>query len=299
MPKPKLIVVCGPTATGKSDLAVEIAKNIGGEIISADSRQVYTGLDLGTGKITKREMRGVPHYLLDVADPKRQFSVARYMKLTDKAIKDIIKRGKTPILCGGTGFYIDAVVSGASLPEVPPNKALRKELDRKTTEELFETLQKLDPKRAETIDKHNPVRLVRAIEIATALGSVPALSTDAKYETLFIGLDNSDDILKKKIGLRLKTRLKKGMLAEAKRLRANGLSWKRFFELGLEYRYMGLHLEGEISKDEMVAELEKEIWQYVRRQRTWFKRNKDIVWFDPGKKTDLRRAVALAKQFLK
>lgn len=160
MPKPKLIVICGPTATGKSDLAVEIARQIGGEVISADSRQVYTDLDLGTGKITKREMRGVPHYLLDVADPKRQFSVARYKKLADKAIRDIQKRNKTPILCGGTGFYIDAVVSGAVLPDVPPNKALRSELARKTDDELFETLKRMDPNRAETIDKHNPVRLV-------------------------------------------------------------------------------------------------------------------------------------------
>ncbi|MDQ5971125.1 MAG: tRNA dimethylallyltransferase, partial [Patescibacteria group bacterium] len=171
--KPKIIVILGQTSTGKSDFAVQMAKEIGGEIISADSRQVYKGLDLGTGKITKKEMRGIPHHLLDVANPKKTFTVSDYKKITEKKISEISKNSKVPILCGGTGFYIDAIVSGQIFPEVPPNKLLRKELENKSKEELFKILKKLDKNRAETIDKDNPVRLIRAIEIAEALGSVP------------------------------------------------------------------------------------------------------------------------------
>ena len=137
----KIIVVCGPTATGKSDFAVELARKVGGEIISADSRQVYTGLDIGSGKITKREMKDVPHYLLNVANPKRVFSVAQYKRLADKTMKDILKREKVPIICGGTGFYIDAVVYEQSLPEVKPNAKLRKELEKLSVAELGKKLQ--------------------------------------------------------------------------------------------------------------------------------------------------------------
>ena len=140
MNKSKLIVILGQTSTGKSDFAVEIAKKVGGEIISADSRQVYKGMDLGTGKITKKEMQGVPHHLLDVANPKKVFSVSDYKLLADKKIKEILKRGKVPILCGGTGFYIDAVVNGTILPEVAPNAKLRAMLAKKSVVELFKML---------------------------------------------------------------------------------------------------------------------------------------------------------------
>ena len=160
----KIIVVCGPTATGKSDYAVELAKKVRGEIISADSRQVYRGLDIGSGKITKKEMRGIPHYCLDIANPKRVFSVSSYKKFADKAIKDIVNRGKTPIICGGTGFYIDAVICDIAFPAVPPNKTLRKTLEKLSLEELQNKLQKLDPRRFELVDQKNKVRLIRAIE---------------------------------------------------------------------------------------------------------------------------------------
>ena len=296
---PKLIVVCGPTATGKSALAVEIAKAVGGEIVSADSRQVYTGMDLGTGKVTKKEMAGVPHHLLDVADPTRSFSVARYKKLADKAILDIVKRGKVPILCGGTGFYIDAVASGIVLPEVKADAKLRSELSKKTTEELFEILSGLDADRASDIDAKNHVRMIRAIEIATALGSVPKAFRDPKYQTLFIGLDAADEILKTKIHVRLLERMKRGMTKEVTRLHDAGLSYKRLFALGLEYRFIGLYLEQKLSKEEMLTQLEFAIWHYAKRQRTWFKRNANITWFDPTKKTDIQKAIGLSKTFLK
>lgn len=292
MSRPKLIVILGPTATGKSDLAVEIARRVGGEVVSADSRQAYRGLDIGTGKITKKEMRGVPHHLLDVAEPKRQFSVAQYQRLAARAIEDILKRSKTPILCGGTGLYIDAVLSGAHFPAVPPNKTLREKLAKISAEQLFEKLQKLDPARTKTIDAKNPVRLIRAIEIATALGAVPPPApAGMRYDTLQIGLTVPADQLHEKIITRLNKRLRRGMAAEARRLHKNGLSWKRMCALGLEYRALANLLTGAITRDRMNERLTTEIIRYAKRQMTWFKRDKNIQWFSPADKTKILRTV--------
>ena len=226
--KERVIAVVGPTASGKSALAVEIARLVNGEIISADSRQVYTGLDIGTGKVTKREMRGVTHHLLNVMSPKRTMSVVQYEHLATRAVQDILKRGKVPIVCGGTGQYVDAVLTSASFPEVPPNAKLRKELEKLSTEKLFKKLAKLAPVRAETIDAKNPRRLIRAIEIAEALGSVPARTpATERYDTLYIGLALPKEELAERIHKRLLARMRQGMLAEAKYLHEQGLSWKR------------------------------------------------------------------------
>lgn len=268
----KIYVVCGPTATGKSDYAVELAKKVNGEIISADSRQVYKGMDIGSGKITKAEMKRVPHYLLDVADPKRVFSVARYKKLAQKAIKDILKRGKTPIICGGTGYYINAAIFDQSIPEVKPNAKLRKELDKCSLSDLQKKLQKLDPERYESIDIHNPVRLVRAIEIATELGSVPPLTMSSPYDIEWIYLDFPQDVLKERIHKRLMKRMKIGMVKEIERLHEQGVSWKRLESFGLEYRYIAQYLQKKLTKEEMLEKLYSEIVKFAKRQRTWFKK---------------------------
>lgn len=279
--KPKIIVILGPTATGKSDLAVKLARKLNGEVISADSRQVYKGLDIGTGKVTEAEMSGIPHHLLDVADSRRQFSVTRYVRLAEKAIKQIHAHGKLPIICGGTGFYIQALVDGITIPEVPPNAKLRAELEKLSTKEMFARLEKLDPVRASTIDIHNPRRLVRAIEIATTLGKVPVIDTKSnhsKYDATFIGLNISYDELKVRIMTRLLKRLDAGMLDEARKLHEDGLSWKRMEDLGLEYRYMSRHLQGKISMPEMIEQLHTEICHYAKRQMTWFKRDRRVRW---------------------
>lgn len=291
-PKPKIIAVVGPTASGKSDLAVELARTFSGEVISADSRQVYRGMDIGTGKITKEEMKGVRHHLLDVASPKRTFTVAQYKQKADKAIRDIVKRRKLPILCGGTGFYIQAVADGVVLPNVLPNPLLRKQLAQLSTDELFMHLEKIDPERAATIDAKNPRRLVRAIEIVDGLGKVPILHTNPPYETLFIGIEAENDVLRERIHKRLRTRMDQGMIEEVAKLHADGLSWKRMEDLGLEYRYCSRHIQGKIGKDEMLTELEREIAHYAKRQYTWFRKNKRIHWIGLGATTEAKEIVA-------
>ena len=293
--KLKILVIVGPTASGKSDLAILLARELNGEVISADSRQIYKGLNIGTGKITQKEMRGIPHHLLDVISPKKQYSVAEYQRDATKAIADIHKRGKLPIICGGTGFYIDALIYNSLLPDVPPNRALRKELEHKTTEELHKILKKIDPVRAGTIDAHNPRRLVRAIEIAHALGKVPKLAHNSPFTMLMIGLRVPSETLSERIHVRLLKRMKLGMLAEVKTLHEKGVSWKRMEELGLEYRYLSRYLRGTLTKDEMLQALEKEIIHYAKRQRTWWKRNDRIQWI-PHDKPDAARL--LAQKFL-
>jgi tRNA dimethylallyltransferase len=283
--KPTIIVILGPTATGKSDLAVQIAKKFNGEVISADSRQVYKDLDLGTGKITKKEMRGVPHYMLSVISPKAIYNVEKYKIKTQKIIADILKRGKLPIICGGTGFYIEAMVNNATLPAVLPDLILRNKLEKKTCEELMIILGKLDKNIIKTIDSKNKRKIIRAIEIATELGQVPAIKYEPLYNAIQIGLIAPDKILKDRIKIRLINRIKAGMLNEGKRLHKQGLSFKRMESLGLEYRYMARYLNGQINLEQMIEQLNSQIWQYARRQKTWFRRNANIIWYKVSPKT--------------
>jgi tRNA dimethylallyltransferase len=293
--KHSLIVVLGPTATGKSDIAVAIAKQCKGEIISADSRQVYRGMDLGTGKITKREMKGVPHSLLDVTSPKSTFSASQFQKKARLAIKKIWQKEKTPILCGGTGFFIDAVVDGIIFPKVPPNAKLRTELNKKSADELFRILKKLDTARAKTIDAKNPHRLIRAIEIAKSLGKVPQMQKNPlDAEILFIGVNKPSSVLKERIHIRLLKRLRGGMLREVQKLRDDGVFWKKLESFGLEYKWCAKYLQKKITKEEMIHGLERDINHFAKRQMTWFKRNKKIHWVENEKE-----ALQITKNSLK
>ena len=292
---PKILVIVGPTAGGKSDLAVLLAKDLNGEIISADSRQVYRGLDIGSGKITKKEMQKIPHHLLDVSSPKRSFSVAQYKTQANRAIKGIISRGKVPIICGGTGFYIQAVVDGLMLPEVKADKALRKKLSKMSSGELCALIAKKDPFRAEHIDAKNKVRLIRALEIIMSLGKVPPLTKELLYEPLFLGLEVPQPKLRERIHIRLHKRMQQGMLKEVVRLHEEGVSYKRMEALGLEYRFLARFLQKKLTKKEMLNNLETAIVQYAKRQYTWFRRDKRVHWLAF---TDTRVAITLAKNFL-
>ncbi len=283
MKKPKVLVILGPTASGKSDLAVRLAKKFKGEVISADSRQVYKRLNIGTGKITKQEMEGIPHHLLDVADPRKYFSVSDYKKLALLSLRYIETKKKLPIICGGTGFYIDTLIEKIDLPEVPPNKALRRKLEKLSVEKLYKTLLKKDLRRAKEIDPRNKVRIIRALEIVELLGKVPirqpARLTD--YEFLFIGIKPTKDDLEKRIHKRILKRLN-GMIQEAKKLKNQKLPYSRMEALGLEYRYLARLLQNKITKQEFVEQLYSEIKKYSKRQMTWFRRNPEIKWFKPN-----------------
>ncbi len=280
--KPRVIAIVGPTATGKSDLAVLLAKKYNGEIVSADSRQVYRGLDIGSGKVTKKEMGGIPHHLLDVADPKRTYSVARFQRDGRRAIAGILKRGKTPIVVGGTGFYLDALLLDMQLPDVKPDMSLRRKLEKLPTEELNMKLRELDPRRADEIDRHNRIRLIRALEIATLYGPVAPVTTTSSYDIYWIGIRADTEVIKARIALRLKKRIKAGMISECKRLHEQGLTFRRMETLGLEYRFGARLLQRQITRDEFEEQLIKEIIKYAKRQMTWFKRNKDIHWIEAG-----------------
>lgn len=277
----KVLVIVGPTASGKSDLAVRLAHRLGGEVISADSRQVYKGLNVGTGKITRREMQGIPHHLLDVVECKKQFTVSEFASHAKEALKLIEARHALPIIVGGTGFYIDALTTGMVLPEVPPNKKLRDKLALKSNITLFKLLKKKDPKRARTIDPHNKVRLIRALEIVEALGKVPTWRSDREVIKKFVYIGLCPNDLEKRIHTRLLKRMPRMILEAKKLLKARKLTYKRMHELGLEYRYIALFLQGRLSKEEMVPQLHKAIRNYAKRQMTWFKRNKKIKWFKP------------------
>lgn len=303
----KLLVILGPTASGKTDLSVKLAKKFsakggpasgwnGAEIVSADSRQVYKGLDIGSGKITKKEMQGVPHHLLDVANPKRKFSVSQYQRLALRQIKDIQKRGKLPILVGGTGFYIQSIVDGIVIPQVKPDWELRKKLEKFSLPELVEQLRAIDPNRAATIDQNNPRRVLRALEIATKLdGPVPAISTKkTDFNVLQIGVAKPKEELKKLIAKRLKKRLKNdAMIKEVKKLHNAGVSFKRLEELGLEYRFVAQYMQKKIAYREMVDKIQIESEHYAKRQMTWFKRDQKIIWIKSPKE-----ALSLCRDWL-
>ncbi len=296
----KVLVIVGPTASGKSGLAVRLAKKYKGEVISADSRQVYRGLDIGTGKVTKKEMAGIPHHLLDIASPRKKFSAGDFVRHAQKALADVEKRGKFAIVAGGTGFYIDSLFGRIELPDVPPNQKLRASLAKKSAAQLYALLKKKDPKRAKAMDtqseRNNPVRLIRALEIAAA----PKPKNDGRfnlrsYDILWIGVSPSATVLEKKIRTRLLARIDAGMVAEARRLKRSGLSYKRMRELGLEYRSLADLLEKKITKDQLIETLYGEIRRYARRQTGYWNRNDGIAWFDPK---DVKRIEAAVSRWL-
>ncbi len=328
-------MVCGPTATGKSDLAVDVAlfintlnlkKTTGNaalpshlyhaeaEIVSADSRQVYVGLDIGTGKITREEMKGVQHHMLSITDPDKTYSVAEYKRDAERAIAQIHDRGNIPIICGGTGQYIDAVIFNQSLPEVEPDDALRTELEPKSMEELtalFNELNKDKDGNAQlhSVDLQNKRRVIRAIEILKELGYIPPITKDERFDVLWIGIDTDDETIKNRISRRLDSRLQAGMIEESQRLlESSKLTKERMQKLGLEYAHIDdfLATPGTAADlNQFKTDLNMSIWHYAKRQRTWFRRNQAIHWLMTGDVNPMAtdevkaRACELTKKFLK
>jgi tRNA dimethylallyltransferase len=300
--KSKIIVILGPTASGKSDAAICLAKAINGEIISADSRQIYRGMNLGTGKVERDVARisndkflmtkqddffyseGIRHYMIDVAEPMEDFNVSHFKKQAEEIIAEIIAEKKVPIICGGTGFWIQSITNDTQIPKVAPNEQLRRLLENKTTEELFEILKEKDFERASNIDSKNKIRLIRAIEICQALGKVPSQSSiishqsSEKYEFLQLGISIEREILNTRIKKRLEDRFSQGMIEEVKNLIEKGVSAEWLERIGLEYRWISRYLLDKVVFEEMKEKLYFDIIHYAKRQMTWFKRDKKIVW---------------------
>lgn len=289
---PPLLVIVGPTASGKTALAVKLAKMFNGEIISADSRQVYKGLDIGSGK-DKHLYTYTPIHLLDVISPQGVFTVSQYQRLATKAIKDIHNRGRLPILCGGSGLYINAITMGLKFPASKPDLKLRRALAKKSLPQLLTQLKRLDRKAYQKIDQHNRRRVERALEIL--LHTKKPLSesravTPPPYRILMIGIKVDRDELKKKIIKRLEQRLGEGLIQEVKRFKRI-LSNQRLNSLGLEYAWVNHFLNRQISKQELILGLSGAIANFAKRQMTWFKKDKRIKWVK-----NLSEAIMLVKK---
>lgn len=279
----QLVVILGTNASGKSELGIRLASYFGGEIVSADSRQVYRGLDIGSGKVTPAQAATVRHHLIDVAEVSEDYSLARYQRAACSAIDSIAAPGRLPFLVGGTGLYISAIVEGYQLVDVPPNKPLRAELERLPLAQLVQRLEQIDPEAARHIDQRNPRRLIRAIEVAGAgYRHSAARQRSPRYDCLQLGLTWPRPILEERIEKRLRERLAGGMMEEVAGLRAQGVSDLRLEKLGLEYRYLSRYLRGELrTLDDLRLQLGIAIRQFAKDQLTWFKRDRRIIWLDP------------------
>ena len=275
---PRLIAVVGTNASGKSGLGVELALRYQGEVISADSRQVYRGLDLGSGKITPAEMRGVPHHLLDVCAPGAFFTMADFQTLAYRAAQDIQARGRQPFLVGGTGLYVSAVCEGYTLSATPPDLAYRTQLEQLTTPQLYAMLCERMP--GNDLDYANRNRVMRALEKLHDGDPGPG-EKHPRYRVLKLGVTWPKEILSSRIDVRLERRMEQGLLAEVQTLLNAGVSPDFLRRLGLEYRYVSASLLGELpSQAAMVEELARAIKRFAKRQMTWFRRDPDILWLD-------------------
>ena len=292
---PRMVAVVGTNASGKSGLGVELALRYGGEVISADSRQVYRGLDLGSGKITTAEMRGVPHHLLDVCDPGDFFSMADFQRLAYAAADDILARGKTPFLVGGTGLYVDAVAQGYALSAVKPDLAYRAELETRTTPELYAMLCALLP--STDADPANRNRVMRILEKMHDGDVAPAMKRP-RYRVLKLGVTWPREVLCRRIDERLERRMRDGLADEVRGLLNAGVSPEFLRRLGLEYRYVSAWLLGEIpTEEEMLDTLAREIKRFAKRQMTWFRRDPGILWLNMAG-DPVAQACAAIEQFM-
>lgn len=292
--KKNLIVVCGPTASGKTALGVQIALNLNGEIISADSRQVYKGMDIGTGKDLfeyKTSQGYVPFHLIDISDPMDIYTLYHYIKDFSAAFNQIQSRNRVPVLVGGTGLYIEAVLKGYNIPNIPENTQLRAELINEEKNELAKRLLELNPAIYKKTDLSSKKRIIRGIEVALSADKISFESTSSRITDPLVLCTRWDRVkLKKRIEIRLKERLKQGMIEEVKSLLSSGISAERFALFGMEYKHAARYINGEVDYGTMVDDLLHSIFQLSKRQQTWFrgmeKRGIKIFWIDESNLQD-------------
>ncbi|MGH3772631.1 MAG: tRNA (adenosine(37)-N6)-dimethylallyltransferase MiaA [Pseudonocardiaceae bacterium] len=279
----KLVVIIGTNASGKSSLAVDLAELFAGEVISADSRQIYRGLDIGAGKITPSEMRNIPHHLINVAELDSTFSLADYQRLAYATIDNICDRGLRPFLVGGTGLYVRSITQGYNLIDVPPDQALRDQLEQRSSHELWAQLESADPAAAGIIDPRNKRRLIRALELCGAGRKYSEQhASSPRYSALQLGLTWPPDTLRERIHTRLLRRIKEGMIEETENLLRSGVSRERLDSLGLEYRHLVRYIDGTYKTEkEFIEKLAVHIYRFSRKQIIWFRRDTDIKWLNP------------------
>ena len=293
MNKKPLIILTGPTAVGKTELSIKLAKAIGGEIISADSMQIYKHMDIGTAKIMPEEMDGVTHFLVDELEPNEEFNVVKFKEMADKAIEQIYSRNHIPIIVGGTGFYIQAILYDIDFTENENDDGYRHELEKIGTENgaqyLHEMLKKIDEKSAENIHANNMKRVIRALEYFYQTGeqiskhNEEQMQKQSNYNFIYFVLNNNRDILYDRINKRIDTMIEKGLIDEVKKLKDIGCTKEMVSMQGLGYRELLDYLDGNIELEEAIYILKRDTRHFAKRQLTWFKREPDVVWMDYSK----------------
>lgn len=290
MCKPKVIVICGPTASGKTALSIELAKKINGEIISSDSMQIYKNMDIGTAKPSKEEMQGIKHYLLDFVDPDQRYSVAEFKKDAENAIEKILKKGKTPIVVGGTGLYVDSLIYGIEYQDIQLDEKYRQELENRAKEEglqtLYEEAKKIDPQAIKKISVNDQKRILRILEIYKATGKnkteqeVESRKNGVKYDYKVFAINMEREILYERINRRVDIMIEQGLIQEVEELLKKYKEFPTAMQ-GLGYKEVAQYLQGEMTKEEMIEKLKMETRRYAKRQITWFKKNKQTIWIGP------------------
>ncbi len=292
MNKPKVIIICGPTASGKTSMSVELAKKINGEIISCDSMQIYKEMDIGTAKVTKEEMQGIKHYMIDIVSPEQRYSVAEYKRDTKKAIKEILSKGKTPIIVGGTGLYIDSLIYEIEYQNIEYDETYREFLEKRVVEEglqaLYDEAKKIDSEAILKISQNDQKRILRILEIYKATGKnktemeKKSREKEVEYDYQVYVLEWDREILYSRINKRVEIMIEMGLVAEVEYIVEKYKSFPTAMQ-GLGYKEVVMYLKNEITKEEMVDLIKMESRRYAKRQITWFKKNKDSIWLDAKK----------------
>ena len=289
MHKPKVIVICGPTASGKTSLSIELAKKIKGEIISCDSMQIYKDMNIGTAKVTENEMQGIKHYLVDFISPDIRYSVADYKIDAEKAIETILNKGKIPIIVGGTGLYVDSLIYGIEYPEIKFDeeyrKKLEKEADEKGLENLYKEAQKIDEQAMQKISKNDRKRIIRVLEIYHATGKtkteqeIESRKKEVKYDYKIFAINMDREKLYERINIRVDKMIENGLIEEVENLQKKYNHFPTAMQ-GLGYKEVVEYLQKELTKEEMIEKIKQESRRYAKRQLTWFRKNKQTIWLD-------------------
>ena len=300
MNKPKVIVICGPTASGKTALSIELAKKINGEIISCDSMQIYKYMNIGTAKPTLEEQKEVKHYLIDFVEPNQRYSVAEYKKDAEKAIAKILEKGKTPIIVGGTGLYIDSLIYGIEYPEIELDEEYRKELEKeieeKGLESLYNKAKEIDNKAMEKISPNDKKRIMRVLEIYKATGKtkteqeIESRAHEVKYEYKVFAIKMDREKLYERINKRVDLMVEKGLIEEVKDILKRYDKFPTAMQ-GLGYKEVVEYLQRKITKEEMIDKIKIQTRRYAKRQITWFKKNKQTIWIENNELSKILEAI--------